>query len=48
MYEKDLKKPGLSCVEDKGVIHGFDLFLRMEEVFEILMCLSRMIQEFVL
>ena len=23
MYEKDLKKPGLSCVEDKGVVHGF-------------------------
>ena len=23
MYEKDLKKLGWSCVEDKGVIHKF-------------------------
>ena len=52
MNEKDLKKkPGWSCVEAKGMIHGFVSADRshhqVEEIYEILGSLSRMMLEFV-
>ncbi|MED6215746.1 hypothetical protein PIB30_000751 [Stylosanthes scabra] len=51
MNEKDLKKkPGWSCIEIKGVIHGFvsgDIsHTDSEQVYEALGRLSRAIQEF--
>ena len=50
MNEKDLKKkPGWSCFEAKGMIHGFVSADRshhqVEEIYDILGCLSKMIQE---
>uniref|UniRef100_A0A2N9FPX5 Pentatricopeptide repeat-containing protein n=1 Tax=Fagus sylvatica TaxID=28930 RepID=A0A2N9FPX5_FAGSY len=50
MNEKDLKKkPGWSCFEAKGMIHGFVSVDRshhqVEEIYDILGCLSKMIQE---
>ncbi len=50
MNEKDLKKkPGWSCFEAKGMIHRFVSADRshhqVEEIYEILGCLSKMIQE---
>ena len=52
MNEKDLKKKlGWSWVEAKGMIHGFVSADRshhqVEEIYEILGCLSRMMLEFV-
>ncbi|KAG7958808.1 hypothetical protein I3843_10G036600 [Carya illinoinensis] len=44
------KKPGWSCIEAKGIIHGFVSADRshhqVEEIYEVLGCLGRMIQEF--
>uniref|UniRef100_A0A7N2R7B5 Pentatricopeptide repeat-containing protein n=2 Tax=Quercus lobata TaxID=97700 RepID=A0A7N2R7B5_QUELO len=52
MNEKDLKKkPGWSCVEANGMIHGFVSADRshhqVEKIYEILGSLSRMMLEFV-
>jgi pentatricopeptide repeat protein len=51
MNKADLKKkPGWSCIEAKGMIHGFVSADRshyhVEEIYDVLQCLRRMIQEF--
>ncbi|XP_062007500.1 pentatricopeptide repeat-containing protein DOT4, chloroplastic-like [Rosa rugosa] len=52
MKENDLKKkPGWSCIEANGVIHGFvsggNLHHHIEEIYEVLGWLSRMMQGFI-
>jgi pentatricopeptide repeat protein len=51
MNKADLKKkPGWSCIEAKGMIHAFVSADRshhhVEEIYDVLQCLRRMIQEF--
>lgn len=51
MHERDLKKkPGWSCIEVKGMIHGFvsgdTSHHQVEEICKVVGCLNRKIQEF--
>lgn len=51
MFERDYKKqPGWSFVEEKGNVHWFvsgdRLHYQVEEIYEVLRCLNRKIQEF--
>lgn len=51
MHERDLKKkPGWSCIEVKGVIHGFvsgdTSHHLVGEIYNVVGCLNRRIQEF--